>query len=112
MKVKSEREVAKSCLTLSDPMDYSLLGSSVHGIFQASATAFFSRKLVLDKGFEMAILISSRASLVSQLVKNPSAMQETQIWFLAGEDLIPTSVFLPGKSHGQRSLVGCSPWGC
>ena len=21
-------------------------------------------------------------------------------------------VFLPGKSHGQRSLVGCSPWGC
>ena len=24
----------------------------------------------------------------------------------------PTPVFLPGKSHGQRSLVGCSPWGC
>ena len=23
----------------------------------------------------------------------------------------PTPVFLPGKSHGQRSLVGCSPWG-
>ena len=23
----------------------------------------------------------------------------------------PTSVLLPGKSHGQRSLVGCSPWG-
>ena len=23
----------------------------------------------------------------------------------------PTSVFLPGKSHGQRSLAGCSPWG-
>ena len=23
-----------------------------------------------------------------------------------------TPVFLPGKSHGQRSLVGCSPWGC
>ena len=23
----------------------------------------------------------------------------------------PTLVFLPGKSHGQRSLVGCSPWG-
>ena len=35
MKVKSEREVAQSCLTLSDPMDYSLLGSSIHGIFQA-----------------------------------------------------------------------------
>ena len=34
-KVKSEREVAQSCLTLSDPMDCSLPGSSVHGIFQA-----------------------------------------------------------------------------
>ena len=35
MKVKSEREVAQSGLTLSDPMDFSLPGSSVHGIFQA-----------------------------------------------------------------------------
>ena len=24
----------------------------------------------------------------------------------------PTPVLLPGKSHGQRNLVGCSPWGC
>ena len=35
MKVKSESEVAQSCLTLSDPMDCRLPGSSVHGIFQA-----------------------------------------------------------------------------
>ena len=35
MKVKSEREVAQSCPTPSDPMDCSLPGSSVHGIFQA-----------------------------------------------------------------------------
>ena len=35
MKVKSEREVAQSCPTLRDPMDCSLLGSSIHGIFQA-----------------------------------------------------------------------------
>ena len=35
MKVKSESEVAQSCLTLSHPMDYSLPGSSIHGIFQA-----------------------------------------------------------------------------
>ena len=45
MKVKSESEVAQSCLTLSDPMDCSLPGSSVFGIFQArvlewGATAF------------------------------------------------------------------------
>ena len=35
MKVKSESEVAQSCLTLCDPMDCSLPGSSVHGVFQA-----------------------------------------------------------------------------
>ena len=35
MKVKSESEVAQWCLTLSDPMDCSLLGFSTHGIFQA-----------------------------------------------------------------------------
>ena len=35
MQVKSEREVAQSCPTLSDPMDCSLPGSSIHGIFQA-----------------------------------------------------------------------------
>ena len=45
MKVESESEVAQSCSTLSGPMDCSLPGSSVHGIFQArvlewSATAF------------------------------------------------------------------------
>ena len=46
MKVKSENELTQSCLTLSDLMDCSLPGSSVHGIFQArvlewSAIAFF-----------------------------------------------------------------------
>ena len=45
VKVKSESEVVQSCLTLSDPMDCSLTGSSIHGIFQAkvlewSAIAF------------------------------------------------------------------------
>ena len=35
MKVKSESEVAQSCLTLLDPMDCSLPASSIHGIFQA-----------------------------------------------------------------------------
>ena len=35
MKVKSESEVAQSCLTLSDPLDCSLPCSSIHGILQA-----------------------------------------------------------------------------
>ena len=36
MKVEGESEVAQSCLTLSDPMDCSPPGSSIHGIFQAT----------------------------------------------------------------------------
>ena len=55
MKVKSESEVAQSCPTLSDPMDHSLPGSSVHGIFQARvlewgaiAIVQFSRSVVSD----------------------------------------------------------------
>ena len=35
MKVKSESEDTQSYLTLSNPMDYSLPGSSIHGMFQA-----------------------------------------------------------------------------
>ena len=50
MKVKSDSEVPQSCPTLSDPMDCSPPGSSVHGIFQARvlewvASAFSSKSL-------------------------------------------------------------------
>ena len=45
MKVKSENEVAPSCLTLSDPMDCSPSGSSVHGIFQARVKRVLFYKL-------------------------------------------------------------------
>ena len=56
MKVKSESEVSQSCPTLGDPMDRSLPGSSVHGIFQArvlewgaiafSEVIFFSQECI------------------------------------------------------------------
>ena len=50
-----------------------------------------------------------------QLVKNMPAMQETQVRSLGQEDppekgKATTPVFLPGKFHGQRSLVGYSSW--
>ena len=57
------------------------------------------------------------ASLVAQTVKILCAKQESQVQSLGQEDLLekgrlPTPVFLPGEFQGQRSLVGCSPWGC
>ena len=48
--------------------------------------------------------------------KSPPAIQETQVQSLGWEDplergMATHSIFLPGKSHGQRNLVGYSPWG-
>ena len=64
------------------------------------------------------LLDSSRewASLVAQRVKNLPAMQEMGFnpWvrkISRRKEQQPTPVFLPGESHGQRSLVGYSPWG-
>ena len=52
MKVKSESEVAQSSPTLSDPMDCSLPGSSIHGIFQARVLEWgaiaFSKHILLS----------------------------------------------------------------
>ena len=75
MKVKSESEVAQSCLTLCEPMGYSPPGASIHGILQArvlewGAIAFYthSRECFV-----------SCASFVSQRVKNLPEMWETWV---------------------------------
>jgi len=107
MKVKSESEFAQSCSTLSDLMDCSLPGSSVHGIFQAR---------VLEWG---AIAFSTFVLGHSQLTGFPggaSGKEPTcqcripKRWgFGPWVRKIPwrrvwqvTPVFLPGKSHGQK----------
>ena len=56
-------------------------------------------------------------SLVAQKVKHLPAMRETWVQSLGREDPLakkwqPTPLLLPGESHGWRSLVGYSPWGC
>ena len=70
--------------------------------------------------FHSVILLSTypaiRASLVAQLVKNLPAIQETRVQSLGSEDPLEKGmathpIFLPGESHGQRSLVGYSPQG-
>ena len=57
------------------------------------------------------------AFLVAQMVKTLPTMWEIQFrpWVrkIPGrKEWQPTPIFLPGESHGQRSLVGYSPWGC
>ena len=51
------------------------------------------------------------------MVKNLPTMRETQVQALGQEDPLEkgtatTLVFLPGESHGQKSLAGYSPWDC
>ena len=53
---------------------------------------------------------------MAQTVKNLPAMQETQVWSLGQEyplekEMQSTPVFLSGKSHGQRGLMGYRLWG-
>ena len=68
--VKSEREVAQSCPTLSDPMDCSLPGSSVRGIFQAR---------VLEWG---ATAFSTSYETRYQLQKKKKSVKTTNTWRL------------------------------
>ena len=70
MEVKSESEVAQSYLTLSDPMDCSLTGSSVHGIFQAKilkGVSFPSPRDVPDPGIKPRSPALQADALLSEL---------------------------------------------
>ena len=58
----------------------------------------------------------SEQLVISQILKRMLILQETWVLFLGWEDLLDQkmathSSILAGKSHGQRSLVGYSPWG-
>ena len=62
-------------------------------------------------------LRNTRASLVTQVVKNQPARQETGFDPWVGKipwrrESLPTPVFLSREFHGQRSLGGYSSWGC
>ena len=114
-------------------MDCSQPGSSVHGIFQARILEWVAisysdiRHKILEKIkffekfteviFCVCVCVCLRTSLVAQTVKRLSTKRETRVRSLGREDhwrrkWQSTPVLLPGKSQGQRSLVGYSPWGC
>ena len=88
MKVKSETEVAQSCLTLHDPVDCSLPGSSIHGIFQARILEWGAIAFSMQR-----ICCCYVTSVVSDSVR-PHRWQPTRL---------PRPWDSPGKSTG----VGC-----
>src|SRR5574337_114612 len=71
MKVKSESEVAQSCLTLCDPMDCCLPGSSVHGIFQARVLEWvaiaFSEVISGHWYFKQTLSVAARSAVFAKL---------------------------------------------
>ena len=75
MKVKSESEVAQSRPTLSDPMDCSPPGSSVHGIFQARVLewgAIMSMVLFKSDVFLLILCLNDASIVESGIVRFPT----------------------------------------
>ena len=77
---KSESEVAQSCLTLSDPMDCSLPGSSVHGIFQARVLEWGAHCLPLSWVIcHFKVTVSPRSS--QYLKQDPRSLYRVDVTF-------------------------------
>jgi len=111
--------ITKSCPTLWDPMDCSMPGFLFFPI---------SQSLPKVKSIE-SIILPSHLTLCHTLLLLPSIFPSIRIfsnelalhiswpkyWSCSfsfiPSNRHPTPVLLPGKSHGWRSLVGCSPWG-
>ena len=108
--MKSESEVVQSCPILSDPMDFSLPGSSIHGIFQArvlewGAIAFSAQQLEPDNKHEFE-------GFPGGWDGKESACNVGDLGLIPGigkipwkRELLPTLILF-----GQRSLEGYSPW--
>ena len=123
MKVKSESEVAQSCPTLSDPMDCSLPGSSIHGIFQAGVLEWgaillrVSNSQIITKLWFKTKPLSSNHFTFQSCCFNSYQFRSPKCSALAlSLVLFPTSTVLslallfPDTSH-YHSFSGCSSMG-
>ena len=82
MKVKSESEIAQSCPTLSDPLDCSPPGSSIHGILQARVLEWvaiaFSKSLLTFMSIELPMLSNH---LLCSLLLLPSIYSSIRVFY-------------------------------
>ena len=132
MQVKSESEVAQSCPTLSDPMDCSLPGSSIHGIFQArvlewGAIAFSILKVmgrlcennmsivVLDYKVWCISTLSCKLDLINFLLlsyrfrihSHLGHLRQVAKFGIPREGSILGSGRSPGEEHGNSLQYSC-----
>ena len=118
--LKTNKQALSRCCALghrnkADRAGEASLAFSCHGAALASWEGERDTVWVTSKAAFQQRLHSGGASLVAELVKNLPATQETGFDAWVGKILWrrkwqPSPVFSPRKSHGQRSLVGCSPW--
>jgi len=89
MEVKSESEVTQSCPTLSDPMDCSLPGSSVHGIFQAIVlewaairllTLTSCKKKLICRGFPAGLVVKNPPANAGDMGSIPDLGRSHMLW--------------------------------
>ena len=103
--------VAQSCPTLRDPMDCSPLASFVHGFQRQEYSSRLPFPSPGDRPYP-GIKLGSLVLQVDSLPSEPPCRFDPWIrkipWRKAWQS---TPIFLPEESHGQRSLVGYSPWG-
>ena len=104
MEVKSESEVAQSCPTPRDPMDCSLPGSSVHGIFQArvlewGAIAFSDNGILLSHKKEQAII----HTMTLLILKSAVLSVEVRYQRLHSLAFLLCDIFGKGKPPGRTN---------
>ena len=111
--------VVQSCPTLCNPMDCSLPGSSVHGISQARILEWIA--ISSSRGSSQPRDQTCTSTLAGRFFTTEPAgkpVATSNCHFITPlfyhfwrRQWHPTPVLLPGKSHGWRRLVGCSPRG-
>ena len=104
MKVKSESEVAQSCPTLRDPMDCSLLGSSIHGIFQARVLEWVAIAFSVLLPYDPAIIF---------LCTNPKELKihihtKTCTWMFLADLLLIVKTWKQPRCPSAGDWTNCS----
>ena len=109
MKMKSESEVAQSCPTLCDPMDCSLPGFSVHGIFQARILEWVANFLLLGifstQGLNLGLLHCRQILYCLSHQGNPKYLA-LKVYSFIYVAIHLVSKYLLNTFYRQRTVLG------